>query len=68
MCDSGENVRSTMMREFLEEATDCLGKNKSTRKQTENNLQDFFKKGEEVKSVFIYFVLIILIHFSVNDI
>lgn len=48
MCDPGENISLTLKREFMEEATDCLGENKSKREEVEAYLNDFFKKGEEI--------------------
>lgn len=53
MCDPGEKISQTLKREFMEEATDCLGANESNRKNIENYLNDFFEKGVEV--IFIFF-------------
>jgi ADP-ribose pyrophosphatase len=48
MCDPGENISTTLKREFMEEATDCLGSNEKSRKEIEEYLKDFFSKGTEV--------------------
>lgn len=48
MCDPGEKISQTLQREFLEEATDCLGKNFESRQQVENQLGCFFESGVEV--------------------
>ena len=48
MCDPGENVSTTLKREFMEEATDCLGSNESVRQNIEQHLKEFFSKGQEV--------------------
>ena len=48
MCDPGENISVTLKREFMEEATDCLGQNESARSEIENHLDEFFKGGEEI--------------------
>ena len=48
MCDPGEKISQTLKREFMEEATDCLGSNAEKRSQMENYLKDFFENGNEV--------------------
>ena len=48
MCDPGENISLTLKREFMEEATDCLGENVSKREEMEKHLEDLFKVGDEV--------------------
>ncbi|RNA15805.1 ADP-ribose mitochondrial-like [Brachionus plicatilis] len=48
MCDPGEKISQTLKREFMEEATDCLGKNSSSRDQIENHLNHLFEKGVEI--------------------
>ena len=48
MCDPGEKISQTLKREFMEEATDCLGANKEKREQMERHLKDFFENGTEV--------------------
>lgn len=48
MCDPGEKISQTLKREFMEEATDCLGKNSQSREKIENQLGDFFENGIEV--------------------
>lgn len=48
MCDPGEKISQTLKREFMEEATDCLGKNKSDRESIENHLSELFENGVEV--------------------
>lgn len=54
MCDPGEKVSVTLKREFMEEATDCLGKNQTDRKRIEEHLNAFFEKGTEVlKLIFL---------------
>ena len=48
MCDPGEKISQTLKREFMEEATDSTGSNKSNLKEIENHLNSFFEKGVEV--------------------
>lgn len=48
MCDPGEKISQTLKREFMEEATDCLGQNQSERQQIENHLNSLFENGVEV--------------------
>lgn len=48
MCDPGEKVSQTLKREFMEEATDCLGSNEAQRKQIEEHLKEFFENGNEI--------------------
>ena len=48
MCDPGEKISQTLKREFMEEATDCLGQNQSSREEIEEHLRDFFENGYEV--------------------
>lgn len=48
MCDPGEKISQTLKREFMEEATDSLGANKSNLKEIDNHLSSFFEKGVEV--------------------
>ncbi len=48
MCDPGEHVSTTLKREFMEEATDCLGANEDARAEIEQHLKEIFSKGEEV--------------------
>ena len=48
MCDPGEKVSVTLKREFMEEATDCLGKNQTDRQRIEEHLNAFFENGTEV--------------------
>ena len=48
MCDPGEKISTTLKREFMEEATDCLGANEGARAEIEQHLKEFFSKGEEV--------------------
>lgn len=48
MCDPGEKVSQTLLREFLEEALDSLGKNNSNKEEIENYLKSFFESGIEV--------------------
>ena len=43
MCDPGEKISTTLKREFMEEATDCLGTNESQRNQIEEHLKEFFE-------------------------
>ena len=38
MCDPGEKISQTLKREFMEEATDCLGQNSESREKIENHL------------------------------
>ena len=48
MCDPGEKISQTLKREFMEEATDCLGSNESARQQIEEHLKEFFENGIEI--------------------
>lgn len=48
MCDPGENVSVTLKREFMEEATDCLGANSASRADTEKHLEKLFSGGDEI--------------------
>ena len=48
MCDPGENASVTLKREFMEEATDSLGKNELARSEIEKHLEEFFKVGLEI--------------------
>ena len=48
MCDPGEKISQTLKREFMEEATDCLGQNQSARTQIEEYLKEFFENGHKV--------------------
>ena len=53
MCDPGEKISQTLKREFMEEATDSTGANKSSIKQIEEHLSSLFENGVEV-SIEIY--------------
>jgi ADP-ribose pyrophosphatase len=53
MCDPGEKVSQTLKREFMEEATDCLGSNESERQRIEEHLREFFENGQEVINIII---------------
>ena len=48
MCDPGEKISQTLKREFMEEATDCLGQNSESREKIENHLNHLFENGVEV--------------------
>nr|XP_053628407.1 ADP-ribose pyrophosphatase, mitochondrial-like [Cherax quadricarinatus] len=48
MVDPGERVSTTLMREFQEEALNCLEMTHEQKKQTEDKLKNFFQGGEEV--------------------
>jgi hypothetical protein len=48
MCDPGEKISQTLKREFMEEATDSTGKNKSSIKEIEEHLNSLFENGVEV--------------------
>ena len=48
MCDPGEHVSVTLKREFMEEATDCLGANSANRAETETHLDKLFSGGDEI--------------------
>ncbi len=48
MCDPGEHVSVTLKREFMEEATDCLGENSASREETEKHLDKLFSGGHEI--------------------
>lgn len=48
MCDPGEKISQTLKREFMEEATDCLGSNQENRERIEQHLNAFFEKGTEI--------------------
>lgn len=48
MCDPGEKISQTLKREFMEEATDSMGSNKSNLKEIDNHLSSFFEKGVEI--------------------
>ena len=56
MCDPGEKISQTLKREFMEEATDSTGTNKSNLKEIENHLNSFFEKGVEVIILSCYFI------------
>ena len=48
MCDPGEKVSTTLKREFMEEATNCLDLDDRDRHQIEDHLKEFFESGQEV--------------------
>lgn len=50
MCDPGEKISQTLKREFMEEATDSMGTNKSNLHEIDNHLSSFFEKGVEVRN------------------
>jgi ADP-ribose pyrophosphatase len=50
MCDPGEKISQTLKREFMEEATDCLGSNQDSREQIEHHLTSLFENGVEVSN------------------
>ena len=51
MCDPGEKISQTLKREFMEEATDSTGKNKSSIKEIEEHLNSLFENGVEVSII-----------------
>ena len=55
MCDPGEKISQTLKREFMEEATDSTGANKSSISQIEEHLSSLFENGVEV---YIFVVLL----------
>ena len=48
MCDPGEKISTTLKREFMEEATNCLTKNKQSKQEIEDKLHSLFENGTEV--------------------
>ena len=63
MCDPGEKISQTLKREFMEEATDCLGANQESRKQIEEHLNHLFENGVEVIKLLCLFFNYISIQF-----
>jgi ADP-ribose pyrophosphatase len=57
MCDPGEKISQTLKREFMEEATDCLGANQEARSSIEDHLNHLFENGVEVVFKFCSFLL-----------
>ena len=55
MCDPGEKISQTLKREFMEEATDCLGSNESERQNIDDHLKEFFENGQEVYKIILLF-------------
>ena len=51
MCDPGEKISQTLKREFMEEATDCLGLNQTKRLEIEEHLKEFFENGTEFLNI-----------------
>lgn len=48
MVDSGEDISTTLKREFMEEATDMLSKSDEDVVKIEKEIEDVFKEGVEV--------------------
>jgi ADP-ribose pyrophosphatase len=48
MCDPGEKISQTLKREFMEEATDSTGANKSSIEKIEAHLNSLFENGVEI--------------------
>ena len=48
MVDSGENVSTTVRREFMEEALNGLEMENDSKQNVEKMLNDFFSKGTKI--------------------
>ncbi|XP_066594168.1 ADP-ribose pyrophosphatase, mitochondrial isoform X2 [Prorops nasuta] len=48
MVDPGETVSQTIRREFMEEALNSLEKQENEKQELEENISEFFKKGDEI--------------------